>query len=87
MTDPENYNTLVWTETRWPKPTKEWLERKIQKRIAGLNNSARINRREAYPDIIDQLDMLWHGMNADASKRIEPFYSSIKAIKDQYPKI
>jgi hypothetical protein len=43
-------------------------------------------RRATYPSIEDQLDMLWHGMNEDPSKRIEPFYSNIKTIKDTYPK-
>jgi len=44
-------------------------------------------RRAVYPSIEDQLDMLWHGMNDDPSKRIEPFYSTIKAVKDQFPTV
>ena len=44
-------------------------------------------RRAVYPSIEDQLDMLWHGMNDDPSKRIEPFYSAIKAVKDQFPTV
>lgn len=43
-------------------------------------------RRAEYPSIEDQLDMIWHGMDEDSSKRIEPFYSVIKNIKDKYPK-
>lgn len=43
-------------------------------------------RRAKYPPIEDQLDMLWHAMNNDETKRLEPFYSTIKLIKDQYPK-
>lgn len=39
-----------------------------------------------YPAITDQLDMLWHAMDADESKRLEPFYSTIKAVKDAAPK-
>jgi hypothetical protein len=42
-------------------------------------------RRATYPSIEDQLDMLWHAMNDDESKRLEPFYSTIKAVKDQFP--
>lgn len=42
-------------------------------------------RREEYPAIAEQLDMLWHAMKDDPSKRLEPFYSSIKAVKDKYP--
>jgi hypothetical protein len=44
------------------------------------------NRRRAYPSIEDQLDMLWHAMDADPSKRLEPFYTTIKTIKDQFSK-
>lgn len=43
------------------------------------------SRREEYPAIAEQLDMLWHAMKDDPSKRLEPFYSSIKAVKDKYP--
>lgn len=43
-------------------------------------------RITSYPAITEQLDMLWHAMNADESKRLEPFYSSIKSVKDQFPK-
>lgn len=43
-------------------------------------------RVNAYPEITEQLDMLWHAMDADPAKRLEPFYSSLKVIKDSSPK-
>jgi len=43
-------------------------------------------RKTEYPELSDQLDMLWHAMDDDENKRTEPFYSTIKAIKDKYPK-
>lgn len=43
-------------------------------------------RINAYPDINEQMDMLWHAMDADESKRLEPFYSTIRAIKEMIPK-
>lgn len=43
-------------------------------------------RRAAYPRIEEQLDMLWHAMDADESVRLEPFYSIIKLVKDSNPK-
>ena len=45
-----------------------------------------IQRRVAYPKVEEQLDMLWKAMAADPSKRIEPFYGVILAIKSAYPK-
>ena len=43
-------------------------------------------RTNAYPSVTDQLDMLWHSMDAGEVPKAEPFYSSIKAVKDTYPK-
>ena len=43
-------------------------------------------REEEYPNITDQLDALWHGMDADPNKRVEPFYSMIKKVKEENPK-
>jgi len=49
-------------------------------------NNKQYQRDRRYPPIGEQLDMLWHGMNNDETKRIEPFYSNIKLIKDTHPK-
>jgi hypothetical protein len=46
----------------------------------------RTARRQAYPAISDQLDMLWHAMDNNTLTRVEPFYSRIKAVKEAYPK-
>lgn len=43
-------------------------------------------RLMAYPDLGDQLDMLWHAMDERPALRTEPFYSALKAVKDAYPK-
>lgn len=51
-----------------------------------LLNTHSIKRAESYPSIEEQLDALWHGMSNDETKRIEPFYSLIKTIKDNLPK-
>lgn len=46
----------------------------------------RVQRRSAYPQIGEQLDMLWKAMDENALPRIEPFYSVIKGVKTKYPK-
>lgn len=43
-------------------------------------------RMDVYPSVGEQLDMLWHAMDSNQMQRLEPFYSTIKAIKDAYPK-
>jgi len=41
-----------------------------------------------YPQIGDQLDKLWHSINADDTLKTQfaDFYNTIKAVKDKYPK-
>lgn len=51
-----------------------------------VKNKYKERRRAEYPDIAEQLDALWHSMDIDSSKRLEPFYSTIKAVKDNNPK-
>lgn len=51
-----------------------------------LPSKYRVRRKDDYPPIVDQLDMLWHGMDLDPTKRIEPFYSTIREIKISHPK-
>lgn len=43
-------------------------------------------RSQEYPDVTDQLDMLWHAMDAGTLPKIEPMYSQIKAVKMNNPK-
>lgn len=44
------------------------------------------DRKAAYPSYGDQLDMLWHAMDDGVIPKVEPMYSQIKAVKEQYPK-
>lgn len=43
-------------------------------------------RIQTYPAIREQLDMLWHAMNNGDMPKSEPFYSTLKDIKDAFPK-
>lgn len=43
-------------------------------------------RRREYPPIGDQLDALYHAMNAGIIPVVPAFYNPIKAVKDKYPK-
>ena len=45
-------------------------------------------RRNAYPPIGDQLDMLWHTMDKDMElqHKFYDFYQTIKKVKVQFPK-
>ena len=45
-------------------------------------------RKLAYPQIGDQLDMLWHSIdeNAELKQKYFAFYEALKAVKVKYPK-
>ena len=47
------------------------------------------DRMMAYPSVGDQLDMLWHAIDADETLKVQfaDFYNAIKAVKDAYPKV
>ena len=46
------------------------------------------NGSTTYPDIGDQLDLLWHAIDADTDlkSKFSAFYNSIKEVKDANPK-
>ncbi|MBH3377951.1 hypothetical protein [Pseudomonas asiatica] len=43
-------------------------------------------RRDGYPPIEEQLDMLWHAMDQGAMPKAEPFYTTLQRVKQQHPK-
>tara|TARA_R100001086_G_scaffold150639_2_gene80098 strand:+ start:910 stop:1176 length:267 start_codon:yes stop_codon:yes gene_type:complete len=51
-------------------------------------NGYKTNRRENYPSIGEQLDLLWHAIDADEDlkTKLAGFYNAIKAVKDANPK-
>ena len=55
-------------------------------RVFEYGNPYDRRRRKEYPSVGDQLDMIWHAMDRGEAEKIEPFYSSIKSVKDAHPK-
>ena len=43
-------------------------------------------RLRQYPSIGDQLDMLWHAIDTNSLNKTSDFYTTLKAVKDSYPK-
>jgi hypothetical protein len=50
------------------------------------DNEYKIERRLSYPSIANQLDMLWHAIDTNSLNKTSDFYTTIKAVKDAYPK-
>lgn len=46
----------------------------------------REDRQQAYPELADQLDMLWHAIDNGTLDKTSDFYITLKEVKDQHPK-
>ena len=71
------------------KHTEEWLKEQSQNNETITEQAPYINqRRNAYPEIGDQLDMLWHSIdqNPELKQKYFDFYEAIKQVKVKYPK-
>ena len=44
------------------------------------------DRQPEYPQIGDQLDMLYHAIDAGKVDKTSDFYKALKAVKDKHPK-
>lgn len=49
-------------------------------------NGYKYLRAKAYPQLCEQLDMLYHAMTTDTLDTTCDFYTTLKAVKDTYPK-
>lgn len=62
-------------------------EQEAEKRRAELSlTEYRDKRAKAYPSIGDQLDMLYHAMDAGEVPKATEWFKAVKAVKDEYPK-
>ena len=79
---------IQWLEGTTPI-SKADIEAKMNKMANEPEESTYAEqRRNAYPPIGDQLDMLWHTIDKDIllQKRYFDFYQTIKQVKVKYPK-
>lgn len=79
---------IVWHEGTTPIPVAD-IEAKMNEMANEPEQSDYAQqRRNSYPEIGDQLDMLWHSIDQNPSLKSEyfDFYEAIKAVKVKYPK-
>ena len=84
----DDINQITWNNGTTPIPVAD-IEAKMTEMANEPEQSNYAQaRKNAYPEIGDQLDMLWHSIDQDPqlkSKYFE-FYEAIKAIKVKHPK-
>ena len=84
----DDINTIVWENGTTPIPKAD-IEAKMNEMANEPEQSNYVQqRRNAYPEIGDQLDMLWHSIDQDPQLKSKyfDFYEAIKAVKVKYPK-
>ena len=87
--DPDNkiYDNLIIHDESKDKPTKKFLENELKKAQDQFDSEKyQRDRADTYPAIGDQLDMLFHAIDAGKVDKTSDFYKSLKAVKDTYPK-
>ena len=81
-------NNIEWHNGTTPIPKAD-IEAKMNEMANESEQSQYAEqRRNAYPEIGDQLDMLWHSIDQDPQLKSKyfDFYEAIKAVKVKYPK-
>ena len=73
------------------KPTESELTTELATRQAAFDGAAyKRTRAYAYPNVGDQLDMLWHAIDTGdwtpTKVKTTEFYTALKAVKDANPK-
>ena len=84
----DDINTIVWENGTTPIPKAD-IEAKMNEMANEPEQSNYAQqRRNAYPEIGDQLDMLWHSIDQDSQLKSKyfNFYEALKAVKVKYPK-
>ena len=84
----EDINSIQWLNGSTPIPVAD-IEAKINEMANEPEQSDYIKQRKnSYPEIGDQLDMLWHSIDKDPQLKSKyfDFYEAIKAVKVKYPK-
>tara|TARA_R100000234_G_C4878828_1_gene126421 strand:+ start:44 stop:388 length:345 start_codon:yes stop_codon:yes gene_type:complete len=81
------YENLIIHDESKDKPTKKFLEDELKKHQDTHDaKKYQRDRQSEYPAIGDQLDMLFHAIDAGKVDKTSDFYKSLKAVKDKYPK-
>jgi hypothetical protein len=84
----DNYETIQWLNETTPISKAE-IEAKMNEMANEPEQSNYAQqRRNAYPEIGDQLDMLWHTIDKDEKLQGKyfDFYQTLKTVKVKFPK-
>ena len=82
----ENASTIVWGENTTPISEADILAKQKELVTAYENNAYQRNRADEYPEIKEQLDLLYKDMLSDKGDKTGTWFAAVKAVKDKYSK-
>jgi len=80
-------DTLEWLSGDITEPTTAEIDAEVT-RLQGVydGNAYQRTRADAYAELKEQLDLLYHDMTADKGDKTGTWYAAVKAVKDATPK-
>jgi len=82
----EDASTVVWLEDTTPIAEADILAKQKELQTAYENNAYQRNRANEYPEIKEQLDLLYKDMLSDKGDKTGAWFAAVKAVKDKYSK-
>jgi len=76
-------DVLEWLDSKQTEPTQSQIDAEIA-RLQGVydGNAYQRTRAEAYPELKEQLDLLYHDMAANKGDKTGEWFKAVKAVKD-----
>ena len=85
--DNDDINKITWHDSNPTNITNDQiLAKQTELKTAYDNNKYQRDRADAYKELKEQLDLLYHDMTADKGDKTGEWYKHIKAVKNANPK-
>ena len=80
-------DVLEWQDDVQTEPTQAEIDAEVV-RLQGVydGNAYQRTRADAYEEVKEQLDQLYHDMAADKGDKTGTWFAAVKAVKDANPK-
>ena len=82
----DDINTIVWENGTTPISEADILSKQKELVTTYENNAYQRSRAVEYPEIKEQLDLLYKDMLADKGDKTGTWFAAVKSVKDKYPK-
>ena len=81
------YSNIKVVKAGVTKPSEADFNAKVKElKDAYASAQYKRNRSKEYPPLKEQLDMLWHAIDAEKLDKTSDFYTTNKAVKNKYSK-